>query len=89
MLELIRTKSFKKALKKYRGKTAVISELEHVVDLLINEQPIPRKYKDHALTGNYSGVRELHLKPDDLLLYIKIEKRSITLVAIGSHSEVF
>jgi mRNA-degrading endonuclease YafQ of YafQ-DinJ toxin-antitoxin module len=32
---------------------------------------------------------EVHLKPDDLLIYLKIEKESITLVAIGSHAELF
>ena len=46
-------------------------------------------YKDHELSGNFRGIRELHLFPDDLLMYIKIEKESITLVAIGSHAELF
>jgi mRNA-degrading endonuclease YafQ of YafQ-DinJ toxin-antitoxin module len=32
---------------------------------------------------------ELHLRPDDLLIYLKIERKSITLVAVGSHAELF
>jgi mRNA-degrading endonuclease YafQ of YafQ-DinJ toxin-antitoxin module len=34
-------------------------------------------------------MMELHLRPDDLLVYFKIEKESITLVAIGSHADLF
>lgn len=89
MLELYRTKCFKKMLKKYKGKKNVLAELEYIVELLLTEQDIPAKYRDHALTGNYQGIRELHLKPDDLLLYVKISEVSVTLFAIGSHAELF
>ncbi|MDA0911728.1 MAG: type II toxin-antitoxin system mRNA interferase toxin, RelE/StbE family [Proteobacteria bacterium] len=54
-----------------------------------NNRPIPRKYKDHELKGNLKGIRELHLKPDDLLLYLKIDGESITLLDIGSHASIF
>ena len=89
MLKLYQTKRFKKMLKKYKGHKSALNALEKVVELLITEQPIPKTYHDHALTGNYKGVREWHLKPDDLLLYIKAEKESIPLVAIGNHAELF
>lgn len=59
------------------------------MDLLIHEKPLPHQYRDHALLENYKGIRELHLRPDDLLLYIKVEGEKITLMALGSHSEVF
>ena len=61
MLELYRTKRFKKMLKKYKGKKNVLAELEYIVELLLTEQDIPAKYRDHALTGNYQGIRELPL----------------------------
>ncbi len=89
MLKLKQKPSFKKSLKKYRHKKKVLTELEHIVWLLINEEHIPLKYKNHLLTGNYSGVMELHIRPDDLLLYIKVEKESITLVELGSHADLF
>lgn len=88
MLRLIRQKSFKKSLKKYRYNKQVLESLIYIVDLLVHEKPIPSKYKDHALTGKLKGVRELHLKPDDLLLYLKIDHESITLIDIGSHANV-
>lgn len=89
MLKLEETKAFKKCLKKYRHKKAVLEELKTVVYLLLNEQSLPIKYHDHELKGNYKGIRELHLKPDDLLLYVKIEHETIILMALGSHAEMF
>jgi mRNA interferase YafQ len=89
MLALQQTKTFKKCLKKYRHKKVVLEELKKLVELLVNNKKIPSKYRDHALTGNHKGIQELHLKPDDLLLYIKIHNEKIILVALGSHSEIF
>ena len=88
MLKLEQTKTFKKRLKKYRHKNNVLEELEIVVELLVNNKPIPTKYLDHELKGSHKGIRELHLKPDELLLYIKVRQEKVTLMALGSHSEV-
>jgi mRNA interferase YafQ len=88
-LKLEQTKSFKKCLKKYRHRKLVLEELKKVVELLVNNKPIPVKYRDHELAGEHKGIRELHLKPDDLLLYVKKHHEKITLMAIGSHSEIF
>ena len=89
MLDLIQKKRFIKSLKKYRSNKAVLTELKKVIELLLHNKPLPKKYKDHELKGNLKGIRELHLKPDDLLLYIKIEGDSITLVDIGNHANIF
>ena len=89
MLELFQTTRFKKHLKKYKHKKEILQELANVVDFLVKEHPLPTEYRDHKLAGNYSGMNELHLRPDDLLIYYKIDGKSVTLVAIGSHSELF
>jgi mRNA interferase YafQ len=89
MLELIQTSTFKKSLKRYKHNKVVLQELSCVVELLVNEKLLPEKYHNHKLTGNFSGMMELHLRPDDLLVYFKVEKESITLVAIGSHADLF
>ena len=64
--------------------------METVIDMLANEQPLPEKYKDHALTGDWKGFRECHIQPDWLLIY-KIQNDSLilTLSRIGSHSDLF
>jgi len=68
MLQLKQTRSFKKGLKKYKHNKVILSELTNVVDLLVQEKPLPTKYRDHELKGKYAGIRELHLRPDDLLM---------------------
>ena len=89
MLKLGQTRTFKRCLKKYKHNKVVLNELKDVVKILINEQPIPTKYLDHRLKGKHAGIREMHLKPDVLLLYCNNNDEKIVLVAIGSHSEIF
>ena len=67
----------------------MLDELKKIVELLVNDKPIPEKYCDHELKGNYKGIRELHLRPDDLLLYVKATGEKVVLMALGSHSELF
>jgi mRNA interferase YafQ len=64
-------------------------KLELILNVLCNDQAIPKSFKDHSLKGIYSGTRECHIKPDLLLVYIKGGKVNLTLVRLGSHSELF
>lgn len=63
--------------------------LVEIIDLLGDDKPLPKRIRDHALKGDYSGTRECHVKPDLLLIYYKTEKVLLTLVRLGSHSELF
>ena len=67
-----------------------IKILDAVIDTLRQGKILNEKYKDHALTGDYVGFRECHIKPDWLLIYL-IEKEvlTLTLVDTGSHSDLF
>ena len=61
-----------------------------VVDLLVEGKPLPPKYKDHPLKGNFIGFRECHVEPDWLLIYkIQNDVLILTLVTTGTHSELF
>jgi mRNA interferase YafQ len=75
MLELIRTSTYKKHLKKYKHQKEVLKELNKVIDILVKEEQMPSKYKNHKLIGNYNGMMELHLRPDDLLIYYEIKSK--------------
>lgn len=89
MRNLRKKKSFRKTFKKYQNNIKVLQELEKVIEILALDKNLPEKYRDHELTGNFKGIRELHLFPDDLLMYYKVEENELVLVAIGSHSELF
>ena len=58
-----------------------------VLHCLSNGLTLPTKYRDHALTGNLKGIRDCHIKPDLILLY-RLEAENVTLIRLGSHSEL-
>lgn len=90
MLKVRYTAKFKKDFKLIQKKNNDLKLFKEVIELLCQEQPLPNKYKDHALIGNYAGHRECHITPDWLLIY-KIEKDILTLslTRTGSHSDLF
>ena len=65
-----------------------MSLLDEVIGLLASGVDLPAKYGDHALTGDYTGFRDLHIKPDWLLLYY-IEEDVVVFYDTGSHSDLF
>ena len=81
---------FKKDFKRIKKRGYDISRLEKIVELLANEVPLPEKFKDHNLSGNYNGFRECHIAPDWLLIY-QVNNNELVLVLsrTGSHSDLF
>ena len=69
MLRIVPSNKFKKDLKLAVKRGYDIKLLENVVNRLANEEPLEPKYKDHTLSGDYSGFRECHITPDWLLVY--------------------
>lgn len=89
-LEIKFTSQFKKDLKLAKRQNKPIEELFDVIEQLANHLTLESKYRDHALTGNYSGYRECHIEPDWLLVYtVKNDILTLVLYRIGSHSELF
>ena len=81
---------FKKDYKKIKHNPKICNELEYVISLLEQDLPLPIKYKDHALKGKLSDLRECHILPDILLIYSKSQKEIVLyLLRIGSHNELF
>lgn len=92
MLKIEFSGQFKKDYKLAIKRGCNPKHFEEVVTMLVNEQPLPQKYRDHALvtSRNYKNVRECHIEPDWLLIY-KIEKDRLILALIrtGTHSDLF
>lgn len=89
-LTVRQTSQFKKELKKARKQGKEMDTMDKAVSLLQNREPLPPKFKDHALTGNWEGYRECHLSPDWLLIYlIEDDVLVLTLTRTGSHAEIF
>lgn len=81
-------RDYKLALK--RGCNPVL--LQEVVSMLLREQVLPEKYRDHALTNSrdYKNMRECHVEPDWLLIYsVQHDTLVLKLIRTGSHSDLF
>jgi len=90
MRTIERSTRFKKDFKcelKGRHKETIQAELASILSKLMNDAPLEIKYCDHALSNNWKGYRDCHIKPDLVLLYRKIEG-VLQLIRIGSHSEI-
>ena len=85
------TKKFRKDYKREKsGRHAVAldNRLEDIVELLANDEPLPKRNVDHPLTGNWKDHRDCHVWPDLVLIYRKPDDDNLELVRIGSHSEL-
>ena len=60
-----------------------------IVALLLVDEVLPESNRDHALSGNWNGYRECHIKPDLLLIYRKPDANTLRLARLGSYSELF
>lgn len=84
------TTLFKKDFKLAMKRGLNIELLENIIALLSMGEPLPKKNKDHALTGNWVGHRECHILPDWLLIYrIEDDVLVLTLARTGTHSDLF
>lgn len=89
MRTLIRTTQFKRDYKREKKTDAQLDEvLVPVIELLLGDDPLPARLRDHALGGSWKGYRDCHIRPDLVLIYAR-SAEALTLVRIGSHSEVF
>lgn len=90
MLTINYSSRFKKDYNLIKKRGYNINLLEEVLEILCSEQPLPQKYRDHALIGNYDGHRECHITPDWLLIYkIKNDILTLSLTRTGTHSDLF
>jgi mRNA interferase YafQ len=62
--------------------------LMEAVNMLAADKPLPRRYFDHPLSGDWKDYRDCHLRPDLILIYGKLDGDHLDLVRLGSHSEL-
>tara|TARA_B110000093_G_C12764712_1_gene324036 strand:+ start:416 stop:688 length:273 start_codon:yes stop_codon:yes gene_type:complete len=82
------TTAFKKDLKRQKKRGKDLNNLQELVKLLITEEPLEEKYRDHSLTGNWADSRDCHIEPNWLLIY-RIADSTLYLERTGSHSDLF
>jgi len=63
MFEVVLSNRFRKDLKLAAKRGLRLDELNAIVEQLAAGQTLPERNRDHALTGDYIGFRECHLRP--------------------------
>lgn len=82
--------AIQKDVKRAKKRNYNMDELYSVISKLANDEPLEERYRDHSLDGNWSGHRELHIRPDWLLIYQKKENLLILeLARTGTHADLF
>ena len=88
MREFVRTAKFKRQFKALLKKHYNMEELQDILELLADDAYLPGRHRDHALSGDWQGFRECHIRPDWLLIYRRTQTE-IILVATGTHDDLF
>jgi mRNA interferase YafQ len=87
--EFRRTTRFKKDYKREKKTHGDLDDLlKPILQLLLEGKVLPEKLKDHPLSGDWKDHRDCHIKPDLVLIY-SVDDKGVTVVRIGSHSELF
>ena len=89
MLQPVFTTSFQKDVKRVEKRGYDMEKLKEVIKLiLLNQRPLPPKYKDHPLRGKWQPKWELHIEPDWLLIY-QISGEQCIFARTGTHADLF
>lgn len=87
--EFYSTSAYKRGFKKHKHNKKLISNLKIFLSNLKNSKPQPIEYNDHALSnGVLKGKRTAHLQGQQIVILYEIDKDSIKLLGLGSHTEV-
>ena len=93
MREIERSSVFKRDFKRIysnpRHKRDIEGLLLSAIDLLVLDELLPFKMRDHDLIGQWRGHRECHIKPYVLLIYKKPDPDLLHLARLGSHRDLF
>ncbi len=79
---------FKRDVKQTQKRGKDMGKLKDLLNLLIEESPMPASYLDHPLKGGWRGHREAHIEPDWLLIY-KVTGVVVRFERTGRHTDLF
>ena len=89
--EIAMTPGFKREAKRLLKQHRLTPrELREAIDAVASkdERAMPARYRDHALTGDWRGFRELHVHDDVLVIY-EMPDGAVLFVHAGTHDLFF
>jgi mRNA interferase YafQ len=87
-LKILQTTQFRKDLKRGKKQRRNLDTLKKALNLLVEGEKLPARFKDHALGGQWKDFRDCHIEPDWVLIY-QVKAEALHLVRIGSHADLF
>ena len=88
MLTPVWSGRFRRDVKRAEKRGKDMEKLKALLSLLIEQKPLPPRYHDHPLKGEWRGFRDLHIEPDWVLLYA-VDGNELQLARTGTHSDLF
>jgi mRNA interferase YafQ len=84
------TNQFKKNLKLMEKRHKDMDAIYGIIALLIWGDPLPERYREHGLSGDYDGLTDCHVEGDLVLIYeLNTDEEKIVFHYIGTHSDLF
>jgi mRNA interferase YafQ len=81
------TNQFKKDLKLLEKRHKDLDKIFDVMALLIWDEPLPERCREHKLHGDLEGFTECHIEGNWIMAYILEEGEKITFSFTGTHSD--
>ena len=87
MLDYHFTNQFKKDLKLMKKRGKDIDKIFDIIVSLIWEEPLPVRYREHKLSGNWDDFMECHVESDWVIIYRIDEGKEVSFSCTGTHSD--
>lgn len=82
------SRQFKRDVKMAKKRGKDMAKLRELLALLIEEKPLPAKYRNHPLKGDWVSYWDAHLESDWVLIY-RVLNGELLLARTGTHQDVF
>jgi mRNA interferase YafQ len=82
------TRQFVKDFSLMQRRHKNIDKIIEIMSLIIWEDPLPVRCREHKLAGDYAGYTECHVEGDLLLIY-RLPAGKVIFSRVGTHSDVF
>lgn len=87
MLDFDFTNQFKKDYKLMKKRGKDLNKIDEIMGMLIWEEPLPARCREHNLHGDWDGYTECHIEGDWVLIYEREEGVQIKFAYTGTHSD--
>jgi len=87
MLDYAFSNQFKKDLKLMEKRHYDMDAIFDIIGMIIWQEPLPERCREHGLSGDLEGFTECHLLNDWLLMYL-LDEEKVTFYRTGTHSDL-